>query len=269
MTQTAKQVSYLLGFPIPDLEEEQSDMQKLMIKTWAGKTKGPCKGMCKICGTFMPSTEKIIVFDTEIYPNQCPKCQTLVDDHYNEQEAVAKIVESEWDLKCPSLFKDIINDPWSDSPINWSAFNEVKAWTPSRLGLYITGDSGKGKTASLWALFRELTRINDLSVVFVESIQMAERLSLSAKDLNSAYVDELASADVLLIDDLGKEKYTPTITAKIYDIINRRYKNQMPVIVTSRYGGDALQARLGVSQDDNMGNDICRRLGEMVGKVEF
>jgi len=267
----ARHTSMILGFYIPDEEDLQSDMQKLMIRTWGSRTKGPAKGQCRICSKLLPSSDQIqILPGVKIWPTNCDGCQILVDAHLKEEEEKDDVADDNtWDKECPQLFQEISTAPRLVTDINWDQYHKVRAWKPGRIGMYITGDSGKGKTAAVWALFRELLMQHKTTPILVTSTDLARSLSVAAKDLDSSYPSQLSSVSILIIDDFGKEKYTQAITTQIFEIINRRYERQLPVIITTRYGGAALQQRFAVSQDSNMGNDICRRIAEMIEKVEF
>jgi len=267
----ARKASTLTHFYIPDDPEKQTPLQKQMVSVWKDRENPHRKGVCKVCGKLMSDKAMIKLLGNKIWPNNCEACDDLVNEHYAITEGDTEGVKADtaWDKNCPMLFKEILKTPRMDTDINWSAYHEVEAWQVGRTGLYITGNSGTGKTASLWALYKKLVDTGNRSVVLIESVELAEKLSLSAKELDSNYVDTLSAIQVLMIDDLGKEKYSQAITTKIYDIVNRRYKQQMPIIITTRYGGEGLEKRFAVSQDDNMGNDICRRIGEMVQGLEF
>jgi DNA replication protein DnaC len=101
------------------------------------------------------------------------------------------------------------------------------------------------------------------------STVLSANLSLSAKEMRDGFINGYKFCDVLLIDDLGKEKMTESTSAKFFEVINHRYEQKKPLIITTRFGGDALKKRFAVSQDVNIGNDIFRRLGEMLTGLEF
>ncbi len=44
---------------------------------------------------------------------------------------------------------------------------------------------------------------------------------------------ELTSVDLLYIDDLGSERHTDWVVEQLYAVVNERYENQRPMIVTS------------------------------------
>jgi DNA replication protein DnaC len=71
---------------------------------------------------------------------------------------------------------------------------------------------------------------------------------------------------VLLIDDLGKEKLTSAVAALLWELIDARYSNRRPMVITTRYGGAEFEARFG---DVVLGTDIRRRVTECCDVVSF
>lgn len=53
----------------------------------------------------------------------------------------------------------------------------------------------------------------------------------------------LMAADLLVLDDLGREKSTDWVLERLYVLVNERYNQQRPTIVTTNYTPDALADR--------------------------
>jgi hypothetical protein len=242
--------------------------QEIAHKAWVGIEGSPVDGQCKICANMMKKAEKITLFECEIFPGVCESCQPLVDEHYDMLEKDVQ-AETVWDQTCPKLFQEIVLRPRERSSIDWKSYRKVENWKDTDKGMYITGDSGLGKTSSIWALARKLEVDHGIVPEIVTSPILARNLSLSAKEMDESYVRKLSHTPVLIIDDFGKEKFTESITVGLYEIIDHRYRNALPLIFTSRYGGKELKNRFSVAQDSNMGFDISRRIGELVNRLEF
>jgi DNA replication protein DnaC len=54
----------------------------------------------------------------------------------------------------------------------------------------------------------------------------------------------LRSADLLLLDDLGTESATPWAREKLYQLINHRYVQRLPLVVTSNAPLDQIDGRI-------------------------
>ncbi len=56
---------------------------------------------------------------------------------------------------------------------------------------------------------------------------------------------DILKVNMLIIDDLGKERPSEWTLEKLFTIINNRYENNLPVIIiTTNYNRDKLRERL-------------------------
>ncbi|HET9592117.1 MAG TPA: hypothetical protein VFP17_04305, partial [Solirubrobacterales bacterium] len=79
-----------------------------------------------------------------------------------------------------------------------------------------------------------------------------------------AFFKRLTSVDLLYIDDLGSERHTDWVVEQLYAVINERYENQRPMLVTSNAEGDIVAA--GQKQlEDQVGRRTISRLVEICG----
>ena len=58
------------------------------------------------------------------------------------------------------------------------------------------------------------------------------------------YLNLYSSVDLLVIDDLGKEKPTEWVLEKLFLIVNNRYNNYLPIVITTNYNRNQLRERL-------------------------
>lgn len=265
---THSQICDLMHMNIPADPERQTRMESAILETWASREGKPFKGVCWVCGCFIPKDEAFEVFGNTSFTNNCNKCQPIVDEHMAYMEGKPSTAISRWELECPKLFKNIVNKPEPGTGINWDSYHQVEKWTENRRGLYITGPSGSGKTASIWALYKNLEQ-SSTETTLTASTALSMTLSKAAKNMDNSDIDKLSTVPVLMIDDLGKEKFNETTTTKLFEVINRRYQELLPLIVTSRYTGKKLEERFEVSQDKNLAKDISRRIGESVKPLKF
>ena len=102
-------------------------------------------------------------------------------------------------------------------------------------GLIITGKSGVGKTHLATAILNILTE-KDMLVLMGRLILLLDVIKDTFKDFSSKEKDiiELYSkVDMLIIDDLGTEQKNEWSAAKIYNIMDSRYRNGLPTIITT------------------------------------
>lgn len=108
----------------------------------------------------------------------------------------------------------------------------------TKKGLWINGPLGVGKTYLMTALSKDLNKIGAgiefISINhFIESLK--ENMSYKVNN-NQAMINRLKKAEILILDDLGTEQMTDwSIKTIIYNIIDYRFLNSLPVFVTSNF----------------------------------
>ena len=75
--------------------------------------------------------------------------------------------------------------------------------------------------------------------------------------------------DLLIIDDLGKEKPSEWGLEKLFTIINSRYENNLPVIITTNYNQNSLINRISINGEIETAKSIISRLYEMCYLVKI
>ena len=135
-------------------------------------------------------------------------------------------------------------------------------------GLFITGGYGVGKTHLAAAITNYLIQNKMATVVFGNVTTLLGRLRSAYSD-DSEYEEtqilkELYDVDLLVIDDLGKEKPTEWVEEKLYTVINERYENYRPIVVTSNLELEEIEQRL-----ENCGGAIVSRIIEMCRGIKI
>lgn len=102
-------------------------------------------------------------------------------------------------------------------------------------GLIFTGGAGTGKTHLAAAI------ANHVADKFAARIEF-ETFSEAIAEIKSAFSDSkndthlekrMCEADLLVIDDLGKETHSPFNDELLYRVVNYRYKEKLPIVITS------------------------------------
>lgn len=129
-------------------------------------------------------------------------------------------------------------------------------------GLLFMGTAGVGKTHLAAAIANEL--IGELyTVIFGNATDIItlikssydNQVELSEAQILKTITEEV---DFLVIDDLGKEHATENTKMLLYQIVNRLYENEKPIVVTTNLTSDALASKYG-----ERGKAIVSRLTEM------
>jgi DNA replication protein DnaC len=116
-------------------------------------------------------------------------------------------------------------------------------------GLWLWGGPGTGKTAL--AMIVSKAAIDAGRTVAIYSCPRLLSVIRERIDDSSAgggvlgFLDQLASADLLHVDDLGAEHRTEWVLEQLYTIVNARYQDERSTIVTSNLGRDELAEQLG------------------------
>ena len=102
-------------------------------------------------------------------------------------------------------------------------------------GIYLWWNVGTWKTHTASAIANELIEKNLVEVMFVSFSEVANRVRKSFDDSNSdkQLFDDMREVELLVIDDFGMEKPTDWLKEQIFLVINARYENRRPIIITS------------------------------------
>ncbi|ACV64887.1 IstB domain protein ATP-binding protein [Desulfofarcimen acetoxidans DSM 771] len=130
-------------------------------------------------------------------------------------------------------------------------------------GLYIVGPTGTGKTHLAYAIISQLIQTHMVSVV---SCIVPELMDTLRPQNNRNEAEErfrlIKNTELVLLDDLGAEKESEWVVERLLVIINARYSNMVPTIITSNIPLDLLS----VDKDRNLILDwqrIVSRIREM------
>jgi len=135
-------------------------------------------------------------------------------------------------------------------------------------GIYLIGKCGTGKTLSASIIVNELAK-KQIRIVYKTMVDILQDIRSSFDNNENSYekVKKYFNYEILIIDDLGKEKPTEWAVSTIFEIINSRYENCKTTIVTSNYSDKALINRLTVGNDNTTATAIVDRLYEMTTPV--
>ena len=129
-------------------------------------------------------------------------------------------------------------------------------------GLYLEGTCGTGKTHLAVAISLELIN-HGIPVVCKTSIDLLADIKRSYEQDSTVSEEDVLSvyktADLLVIDDLGKERATEWSVPILYSIINDRYEAMLPTIITTNYNSDVLAEKLTVRGDRETADAIVSR----------
>ena len=129
-----------------------------------------------------------------------------------------------------------------------------------------TGPFGTGKTHWARGIARAAIEQYQYRVSFVNYLRWYHELKSDFEHEKQRLATVMAT-DVLIIDDLDKQKLTDYSQQKLYEIIDHRYEIRRPVIITANTSD--LGAFLLRSAGDKIGGAIYDRLEEVAQWVRF
>lgn len=133
-------------------------------------------------------------------------------------------------------------------------------------GLYLfSSTKGTGKTRAACIIANELIK-KGIVVKFATSGRILDEIKSTyngeSNYTESKLIDDLTSADVLIIDDFGVERGNDWRNEKFYNIINNRYITLRPTIFTSNYNLNDLRSM-------NYDKRIISRVAESCYMIPF
>ena len=244
------------------------------------KTQPPAAGKCEYCGKTLEP--RGLVFDDviAIWNPILPRCDCEQAAAYwqeqDRQEAERKAAEEEAKRRraMRNRVEKLLGQSGIKKRFRQRTFPNFRTDTPGRKknygiakeyadnfayhqargdGLYIEGTNGTGKTHLAAAIALQLIG-EGIPVICKTSSDLLLDIKKSFDGegtRESDVLDIYKRVDLLIIDDLGKEQCSDWSMSTLYSILNDRYEDMKPTIVTTNYNADALVAALTPKGFDN------------------
>lgn len=132
------------------------------------------------------------------------------------------------------------------------------------IGAYIVGNVGTGKTYLASAVAR-LAIDDGMSTRVTDTLDILASLkaTFGTDESEDDVLSRLSRCKLLVIDDLGKETPTDWVLSQVFRIVNDRYEQMRPVIVTTQFSRPEMIERLAKNGDEETAVAIVSRLFEM------
>lgn len=222
--------------------------------------------ICSVCKDPIEKLINLIGFNRVIKANVNCKCRVeelaakkILDENKERQIRINSIIKNSlmdtsfraktfnnWDFQKGNKMMHKIGIKYSDN------FKEMK---DKSIGLLIYGNPGNGKTYTSAAIANKLLE-NMIPVICVSTNSLLERIKETfnswGKEAEETILKSLSNADLLILDDLGTEQQTDWSKTKIYNLIDSRYRNGLPLIITTNFSLEDLENKYGKRTYDRL-----------------
>lgn len=149
-------------------------------------------------------------------------------------------------------FDNFVKEGFGVSPVNsrslTTAFNAAQAFAARPKGwLILLGGYGCGKT-HLAAAIANACIANDMPALFVVVPDLLDHLRAAFGPHSSSSYDErfeqIRSAPLLILDDLGTQSSTPWAQEKLFQLFNHRYNARLATVITTNHTLEEIDRRV-------------------------
>jgi DNA replication protein DnaC len=215
-----------------------------IMRKWTAAELGVKPIRCPICGQEKTWRKGVIMGALIRVPIMCQCEVDLEEEIKRKEEAKAKQERINRILALSNLgerFKDASFDTFQTTPATANCLDSFSNYAENfskdtEEGICIYGRAGNGKSHLAAALVNRVIQ-RGFTAVFIEVPDLFSRIKATYGADGEASEDKimrsLASCDLLVLDDAGAEKPSVWVQEKFYQIINARYKNRKPLVVTT------------------------------------
>jgi len=207
--------------------------------------------------------------------NDCVTEAITICNYEQQRREQAKLNRLFQSARVPRLYeKDSFAD-YDVTPDNREAFRAAN-WIvgdDSGQGLFIYGPRGTGKTMLASIIANE--RVKKGKPVLFSSVPdlMGDIRATFHKGNTEETLQSVKSAAFLILDDLGAERMTEWVGEQLFTIINYRYNEKLPTVITSNYDTEEIVGRMAIVDrdgkviDDMQGKRVMSRIFGMCQAV--
>jgi len=116
------------------------------------------------------------------------------------------------------------------------AYNQARHFAQTLTGwLLLQGKNGCGKTHLAAAIANDAVGIG-VPTLFITVPDLLDSLRFAYQDPDATFeerFDDIRSSPLLVLDDFGTQNATPWAQEKLFQIINYRYINRLPLVITT------------------------------------
>jgi len=251
-----------------------SEQRKIALRRNLGET----ETICEYCGAKLPYMAylfegRVVTMLAEPVRCDCEKAKAYWAEQDAEEKAkeekAAKILKERQRRESAGLpmgripsFRAYV----TDTDGRREALKKVQEWAKNPVrNIVLEGSNHTGKTHLITAATNELSRRGVyVRMALISTIYSTIKEAYDRGAPEYLYKEIYTKPDVLVIDDLGKERVTDWTVSTLFDLIDARYRNNKITAVTTNYNRKSLVEKLTVEGDVSKAKAIvCRIYGGM------
>lgn len=249
-----------------------SEQRKIALRRNLGET----EAICEYCGAKLPYLAylfegKVVTVLAEPVRCDCEKARAYWAEQDAEEKAkeekAAKILKERQRRESAGLplgqvpsFRAYV----TDTDGRREALKKVQEWAKNPVrNIVLEGSNHTGKTHLITAATNELSRRGVyVRMALISTIYSTIKEAYDRGAPEYLYKEIYTKPNILVIDDLGKERVTDWTVSTLFDIIDARYRNNKITAVTTNYNKKSLVEKLTVDGDVSKAKAIvCRIYG--------
>jgi hypothetical protein len=192
-----------------------------------------------------------------------PKCEACLSRKAEDvQRRQIEKRDADWQRLCPATFR--ATDP--DQLPNQQGYGGVMRWQWNPIGLFLAGETGTGKSRSLWLLIqREHKAGRTIAALRSDAAFIYTGKAMGSSADTPKWIHHLSSVSILLLDDVFKCRMSDGFEAALFAVVNSRCEDGLPILVTCNDDALSLAGRM----SDDRGEPMIRRLREFTTVIPF
>jgi|GEM_PF-2313055 len=215
---------------------------------------------CQTCGQWEDYEPVMLNGQEHFKPRFCTPCSEIERKRLEEANAAQELTElkAKWLTICPPAYRE--TDP-NFPMMNRSLLSGLMKYEPTGgRGIGLHGETGLRKTRMMFLIAQKL-HFGGHDVFYCSSKRIAgcfavrygkDRASDDARDI----IRRCYRAEILFLDDLGKQRFSDAGQSEFFDLVETRTNQLKPILWTANATGDELAGMM--SKD--RGGPIVRRL---------
>lgn len=189
----------------------------------------------------------------------CPTIDDAKAREWDEREARRKRVKRLMDSGIPSRYRDAAIEDCDPAVMEYAESGISQgAW------LVLSGPNGTGKTHQACAVANRFMETSDRSVRFASMGKVLGELydAYGTSERSEAVLYRYSKCQLLVLDDFGKERLSANAADKLFRIIDERWANEKPTVITTNLTSKGLRESLTNEGGDEVAKAVIDRIAD-------